>query len=65
MAAKTSNPATGAKTENAEATAKRKKATNAGAAHIMPAPRGPRTVSHRKIVAAVEAVFRNRAQAGG
>jgi hypothetical protein len=30
------------------------------AAHIMAAPRGPRTVSHRRIAEAIEKVFRER-----
>ncbi len=32
------------------------------AAHIMPAPKGPRTVSHRKIQAAVEKVLLERSR---
>jgi hypothetical protein len=30
------------------------------AAHIMAAPKGPRTVSHRRIVEAIDKVFRER-----
>jgi hypothetical protein len=33
------------------------------AAHIKAAPKGPRTVSHRRIAAAVEKVFRERSLA--
>jgi hypothetical protein len=61
MAAETSDQATGAKTDTAKARAKRESA----AAHITAAPKGPRTDSHRKIVAGVEKVFRNRVHAGG
>ena len=35
---------------------------NSAAAHIMPAPKGPRTVSHRKIQAAVEKVLLDRSR---
>lgn len=34
------------------------------AAHILSAPKGPRTVSHRKMKDAVEKVFRERAHTG-
>lgn len=33
--------------------------------HIMAAPKGPRTVSHQRIKAAVEKVFRERPHADG
>ena len=34
------------------------------AAHILSAPKGARTVSHQKIKAAVDKVFRDRARTG-
>jgi hypothetical protein len=40
-----------------------KTASGKAAAHILPAAKGPRTVSHRKIKEAVEKVFRERAHA--
>jgi hypothetical protein len=64
MVAKASNRATRARTVTAKAVAKGEAMAKA-AAHIMAAPKGPRTVSHRKIVAAVEKVFRAREHAGG
>jgi hypothetical protein len=43
--------------------AKARPASADAAAHILPAAKGPRTVSHRKIEEAVEKVFRERAPA--
>jgi len=43
-------------------TARKKAASKNPAAHIMPAPKGARTVSHQRIKAAVEAVFRARTE---
>ena len=40
-----------------------KVASAKAAAHILPAAKGPRTVSHRTIKAAVEKVFRERSDA--
>lgn len=63
MAARTSSQAAGGKTGTAKAMAKRTAAAKAAATHIMAAPKGPRTICHRMIVAAVEKVFRNRTNA--
>ena len=44
--------------------AKTAKSAKSAAAHILAAPKGPRTVSHRRIKDAVEKVFRERSTAG-
>ena len=63
MAIKTSVRTTAAKRGAAAVTAKKARVSKRAAAHIMSAPKGPRTVSHQRIKAAVEKVFRERAQA--
>jgi hypothetical protein len=57
MRTKPSSKATKSKTASGHPAAK------SPAAHIKAAPKGPRTVSHRRIVAAVEKVFRERSMA--
>ncbi len=63
MTAKTMSRTTGSKA-SAVLPAKKAVAEKSAAAHILSAPKGPRTVSHRKIKDAVEKVFRERAHTG-
>jgi hypothetical protein len=61
MGTKTSGqPIKAARKRAANHPASRAGRTRNPAAHIMAAPKGPRTVSHRRIVEAVEKVFRER-----
>lgn len=61
MAMKKLSRTTSTKASTARAT--KKNAVRGGTVHIMPAPKGPRTVSHRRIKAAVLKVIRDRAHA--
>ncbi len=63
MAVKTSSRTAGPRKAARSPDVKRSSAHKSGATHIMPAPKGPRTVSHQRIKAAVEKVFRDRAHA--
>ncbi len=49
-----------AKKSAARAAPRKAAARSSTAGHIMEAPKGPRTVSHRRIQEAVEKVFRER-----
>lgn len=60
MGTRTSDRAPAKPKRRAKAAASSRDATPGPAAHIKPAPKGPRTVSHRRIVEAVEKVFRER-----
>jgi hypothetical protein len=61
--AKTSVRGGDAKRGMVRVTAKKASARKAAAPHILAAPKGPRTVSHRRIKQAVDKVFRERSGA--
>ncbi|MBV9537404.1 MAG: hypothetical protein JOY70_00575 [Acidisphaera sp.] len=47
------------------ALAKKAGVAKGAAAHVLSAPKGPRTVTHRELKAAVDKVFRERAATSG
>lgn len=62
--AKTTVRSTASKSAGAPS-AKKASFAKSAAAHVLSAPKGPRTVTHRELKAAVDKVFRERAATGG
>jgi hypothetical protein len=60
-----SQPIKGSKNRASAHSASKAAGARSPAAHIMAAPKGPRTVSHRRIAEAVEKVFRERTMTHG
>lgn len=51
--------------KSAKSAASKASSRNIAGSYVLSAPNGPRTLSHRRIKAAVEKVFRERAYANG